>query len=400
MPRRSRLAAASTAALCLSLLLPVTAGADLSSQMRELLADGEVVYAVGADDRPLLDINGERSFIPASTLKVFTTLLAAQHLGLGSRFATEFFLEDGLLIVRGKGDPFLVSEELDLVAGELREKLGKRALKGILIDDSYFAPGISVPGVGHSLEAYDALNSATAVNFNTVDLKVKRGKIVSGEAQTPLTPLGRELARRYHIKGEQRISLSASPAEVRRYAAELLAAKLRLAGVRVGPRTGEAKAPGGPPFYVHENTRTLRDVCRLMLYHSNNYVANQVFLAVGAAAAGPPATLAKSVAVANRFIAAHPGLRGMVVTEGAGLSYENRVTPPEMTALLSLFAPYKDLLRQKYDTPSKTGSLAVVHTLIGYLDTARHGTVRFVVRLDGNRPDYRPQIVGLLRREL
>ena len=66
----------------------------------------------------------------------------------------------------------LLSEELDRAAIELKEKLGDQVLAGVAIDDSFFEEGIKVPGVSGSDEPYDALNSATAVNFNTINVVV------------------------------------------------------------------------------------------------------------------------------------------------------------------------------------------------------------------------------------
>jgi D-alanyl-D-alanine carboxypeptidase/D-alanyl-D-alanine-endopeptidase (penicillin-binding protein 4) len=384
----------------ISLLAALPARADLRSDVGALLGANEVVYAVGANDTVLLDINGDRPFVPASTLKVFTTLLAAEHLGLDMRFGTEVYQAGDRLIVRGTGDPYLVSEELDRLAGELETRLDGRTYDGIVIDDSFFAPGISIPGVGGSDNPYDAPNSATAVNFNTINVRRSGTKIVSAEAQTPLTPLAESLAQRHKIESALRINLGGHGDEAARYAGELIAAKLRTHGIAIHERVSEGKAPAQPPLYVHHNTRTLGEVCREMLYYSNNFVANQIFLAIGAHVAGPPASLEKSVAVAQRYVAAHPQLRGITVTEGSGLSYDDRVTAPAMAALLRMFVPYRYLLKEKDGVSHKTGTLQITKTLVGYLDTPAHGTVRFVIALEGAKSDRRWDIVEALRREL
>jgi len=385
-----------TLAICL--LVPSLALADLSSHV-ESLAKGGIVYVADAEGLPLVDVGGARSFIPASTLKVVTCLLADQHLGMDSRFETRFFLDGDRLIVRGGGDPFLVSEELDAIVVALEAPLGETALSGVFIDDSWFEAGIVVPGVGGSEEPYDALNSATAVNFNTINVRVDGGTVTSAEEQTPLTPLAREVALRRGVKGKLRVNLSSDPGEVRRYAAELIAAKLRGTGRAVGEATGDALATG-EPIYVHANSRTVGEVCSGLLYYSNNYVANQVFLAIGAKVLGAPASLAKSVEVATAFIASHPELTGLVVTEGSGISYENQATAAAMIGALGMFEPHKGLLRSKHGTPGKTGTLKVTKSVIGYLDTKSHGTVRFVISLDGSGSNRRWEIIDLLRESL
>jgi len=388
------------ALMLVSLLAAVAARADLRAEVSRLVGPGEVVYVVDERDRVLLDIGGDQPFIPASILKLFTTRLAAERLGLDFRFTTEFYLDGDLLVVRGQGDPYLISEELDRSTAELARRLGDRALAGVVVDDSFFAPHMVVPGEDGSDNPYNALNTATGVNFNTISVRREGGTIVSAEPQTPLTPLAARLARGRDIRAETRINLGSAAGDAARYASELIAAKLRQAGVRVGNRAGEGRAPAGAPLYVHENSRTLADVCREMLFYSNNYVANQIFLVIGARAEGPPASLAKSVAVADRFVAAHPELRDIRVTEGSGLSYDNRVTAPAMAALLKELEPYRSLLRRQDGIAHKTGTLQATRTLAGYLDTTAHGTVRFVIRLDGARSDRRWPIVERLRREL
>ena len=386
-----------TAALFL-LLLPSLAQADLATDVGAL-AKGGIVYVADAEGHPVVNIGGERSFIPASTLKVFTCLLADETLGMDSRFETRFFLEGDRLIVRGGGDPFLVSEELDAIVASLADLLGDRALSGVFIDDSWFESGIVVPGVGGSEEPYDALNSATAVNFNTINVRVDGSTVTSAEEQTPLTPLAREVALRRGVKGKLRVNLSSDPREVRRYAAELIAEKLRGTGRTVGAETGDATA-GGDPVYVHSNSRTLGEVCAGLLYYSNNYIANQVFLAIGAKVHGAPASLDKSVRVATEYIESNPSLAGLVVTEGSGISYENQATAAAMIGALAMFEPHKGLLREKGGTPNKTGTLKVTKTVVGYLDTKSHGTVRFVISLDGSGSNRRWQIIDLLRDRL
>jgi len=386
--------------LLLTTLLIGAIGGRVGADVQDLTRPGEVVYVVDAQDRVLVDINGETPFIPASTLKVFTTLLAAQHLGLDEHFTTEFFQDGDRLVIRGNGDPYLVSEELTRIANALRIRLDGKRLARVVVDDSFFVPHLTIPGVRGSANPYDAPNSATSANFNTISVARRNGKLVSAEAQTPLTPLAESLARRYRIRGSARIPLSNNNGEAARYAGELLAAKLRAAGVKVSGGVDAGRAPAEPPLYVHENSRTVGNVCQELLYHSNNYIANQVFLAVGAKVEGAPASLDKSRRVSQRFIAAHPELEEVVVIEGSGLSYDNRVTAPAMAALLKLFAPFRYLLKEKDGVPHKTGTLFVTRTLVGYLNTESHGTVRFVIALDGSKSDRRWQIVEALRQEL
>lgn len=373
--------------------------AQVPAALRRMAGEGAVVYAVDARDHVLVDIGSERNFMPASTLKLFTVLLAFEELGADYRFPTEIYLRDDELVVRGFGDPFLVSEELDEIAAHLAPRLRGHTLRGIAIDDSFFSDDVRVPGVGRSSNPYDALNAAVAVNFNTVAIRRSGDRIVSAEAQTPLTPLAAALARTRTVQGSERIQLGADPAEIVRYAGELIAAKLRAAGVAVGERVSRARTPAGKPLYVHRNSRNLADVSRNLLEVSNNFVANQVFLAVGAAAFGAPASLAKSRRAAARLIAKYPQLAAMKVVEGSGIAYENQVTAGAMTALLRLFEPYRVLLKSDHGTAHKTGTLRTIATVAGYLDRPA-GVIRYVVAVPGDRAEQRWRIVDWLRESL
>ncbi|GIW41732.1 MAG: D-alanyl-D-alanine carboxypeptidase [Candidatus Binatia bacterium] len=364
----------------------------------EHLGDGEVLYLVDAEGRPLLDVRSGEPFVPASTIKLFTCFLALEHFGPRHRFRTEFYLDGNELIVRGLGDPFLVTEEIEHIARELARRIPGREIAGLGIDDSYFASDLSIPGRGRSPNPYDAPVSATAVNFNSVAVRRKQGRVTSADPRTPLTASARELALRQKLRGAARISLGTRERALR-HAGELLAAELRKAGVRVGNALDSAaSAPSGKPLYVHANSRPLAEVCRSMLEFSNNFVANVLFLDVGASLYGPPASLEKARRAARSTIERHPELRGLRVWEGSGLSRENRATARALAALLELFSPYRHLLPRKNGVLAKTGTLRDTATLVGYLPSRTRGMLRFVLALDGSGSERRWRIVESLAR--
>ena len=333
MTRPEAMRRALSALVGLALLAATPAVADVESAVRRAAGRNAVVFVVDERDRVLVDVDGGKSFLPASTIKLFTAFAALDELGPDFRFQTRFFLDGDELVVRGLGDPFLVSEELDVIVAALARRLAGRKLTGIVVDDSYFAPEVRIPGVGRTWNPYDAPNSATAVNFNTIGVERRGGRIVSAEEQTPLTPHAHALARGLRFQKALRFQIGHDPADVQRYVAELFAAKLRGVGIAVGDGVRSGRAPANkPPLYVHANSRTLAEVCKSMLASSNNFIANQIFLTLGAAALGAPARLDKSVRFARSFIAARPDLAGLHVVEGSGIAYENRAKGAAMGA--------------------------------------------------------------------
>jgi D-alanyl-D-alanine carboxypeptidase/D-alanyl-D-alanine-endopeptidase (penicillin-binding protein 4) len=150
------------------------------------------------------------------------------------------------------------------------------------------------------------LNSALAVNFNTISAVRDGDKVRSAEKQTPITPLAITLFRERGPNGNGRISLSQDPAVSLQYAGELIAAFIERAGGRVkGEISTGTVSEGLKPVYVHRQSRTLSKILAELLRASNNYVANQVFLEIGAHRLGGPVSLEKSLKVANEMLAAH-----------------------------------------------------------------------------------------------
>lgn len=387
--------------LLVLLLLPAQALAGVSERVAALAPSG-LVLVVDSGGNALVARNADKPFVPASVTKIVTAWLALEVLGGDYRFQTRFYLgDDRVLYVRGGGDPFLISEELALLAPKLVAAVGKQPLTGIVLDASYYPAGHRIPGIEDTNESYDALNSALAVNFNTI-YAVRRGnRVRSAEKQTPITPLAIRQFRKRGPKGRGRISLVQDPAVSLQYAGELLAAFIKRAGGSVKGKITTGSVPNGlAPVYVHSQSRPLSEVLRELLIGSNNYIANQVFLETGARRLGGPVSLDKSLKVANDMLAAH-GLAGAIhLEEGSGISRDNRFTARGLAKVLSLFAPHADLLKRGKGTWYKTGTLDGVRTLAGYADTSKHGQVRFVISLEGNSGALRFQLLRAIQSGL
>ena len=163
------------------LLLPGPAFADAKDKVKAL-APSALVFVLDAEGKELVAQNADTPFIPASVTKIVTAWLAMEVLGPDYRFQTRFYLDDKrVLYVRGGGDPFLISEELALLAPELVAAVGKQPITGMVLDASYFPAKVTIPGIEDSSRSYDALNSALAVNFNTIQAQRKGKTVVSAE---------------------------------------------------------------------------------------------------------------------------------------------------------------------------------------------------------------------------
>jgi len=317
------------------LLLPAPALADVKEKVAALAPSG-VVLVVDLEGSELVAQNVDEPFVPASVTKIVTAWLALEVLGGDYRFETRFYLDDKrVLYVRGGGDPFLISEELAPLATDLVTVVGKAPIDGIVLDASYYPSDLRIPGIEDTNNAYNALNSALAVNFNTIDAVRRGNKVGSAEKQTPITPLAIAQFRERGPKGTGRISLSQDPTVSLQYAGELIAAFIKRAGGSVKGKITTGTVPEGlNPVYVHRQSRTLTNILAELLRASNNYIANQIFLEIGAHRLGGPVSLEKSLEVANEMLAAHGLDTAIHLEEGSGISRHCPRTSPKCSSSL------------------------------------------------------------------
>ena len=365
------------------LLLPAPALAGLKETIATL-APSATVLVVDSKGNELIAQNADKAFTPASVTKIVTAWLALEVLGADYRFETRFYLDaKRVLYVRGGGDPYLISEELAPLASALVAKIGKVPITGLVVDASYYPSDLRIPGIEDDDTAYDALNSALGVNFNTIYAERIGNKVRSAEEQTPITPIA---IARFRAKGppdgEGRISLGQDPTVGLRYAGELIAAFIQRAGGSVKGAISVGTVPEGlEPIYIHRQSRTLSEILVGLLLDSNNYTANQVFLEIGGHELRGPVSLEKSLEVANKMLGAHGLAADIHLEEGSGISRDDRFTARGLAKVLELFAPHADLLHGHDGGLNKSGTMDGIRTLAGYADTSSHGRIRFVISL-------------------
>ena len=319
----------------------------------------------------------EDLFVPASTTKLVTAWLALNHWGEEHRFKTDFYLDESTanpnpaLWIKGYGDPFLVSEELIIIARAIGARLKARGidkLGGIYLDTTYFASNIKLPGTAGSNNPYDAVPSALAANFNTVFARRENGVIVSAEEQTPLTATARRIYNTMQGRSE-RVNTGPDHRVAERYFAELVAEFLRREELEVGGEVSWGTVPSTLPLmYRHLNSRTLAGVIEPMMRYSTNFVANQLVLKLGAEVHGAPASSDKVALTLNEQLSTEFGWKSFLLEEGAGLSRANRLSPAQLVDVLERFRVWKHLLPEiEPGIHAKSGSLIGVSALAGYI---------------------------------
>ena len=358
------------------LTLPLTA--DGQQALVDLAGNGSVLLQSPSGEI-VFSLNADMPLVPASLLKIPLAQAALTALGADYRFETHFYQNTrGDLLVRGLGDPFLVSEEIALIAKRLSQQRLKR-IRRLVVDDSAFAPELDLPLEAGADDPYAARNSALAVNFNTVNLAWNtEQQIISGAPQTPLTEVARSLGRILAPGQRQRVNLGSNPELGLAQVQQLFAYFLKEAGIALADARfyREPLTDDWQLVYRHLNSRALRDILVGMLCYSNNFTANQLFLTLGAQASGYPATTETSQEALHTQLAQlygadfgdSPDL--LLMTEGSGLGRHQRTTASGFMRVLEKFLPYADLLPVFGSALRKSGTLPGVYNYAGYLNAA------------------------------
>ena len=398
------------------------------------LDSGATLYARGAD----LLLN------PASNVKLFTVAAALARLGPEYRFETEVSVDAasaGLpggaaraLHVRGKGDPALGTERLHALAADLHH-LGLRRVGDLVLDDGWFDQVRVGPGFDQEDgdKAYRASAGALSLNYNTVAVHVGPGERPGAPGRVEVEPAsaflevvnrtttaGPRSARRLVISsspmpdGRQRILVEGRlPAGGRtsatwkriddppRYVGETLRALLELHGVKVTGRVRLGPVPPDARLVHVAESEPLGELVRRLQKTSNNFMAEQLVKALGAAAAGPPGTWASGVAAVEGFHAEIGLPRGAyVMKNGSGLNDANRFSARQTVQLLAAMSRRFPLaaeflaalpvagrdgtIRTRMEgtdavgqVRAKTGTLDGVVALSGYVETAARERLAF-----------------------
>ncbi len=349
------------------LMIPSSVFADNALSKFSTLENAGLLL-VDKSGQPVFSDHANIAFIPASTTKLVTAWLALKHWGEDHHFSTHFYLDDSThtLWVKGSGDPFLISEELERIAKNLK-KQGLHQIDAIGLDSSLFQKKLLLPGTGRSNNPYDAVPSAIAANFNTINIKKSRGEIISAESQTPLTPYARSLSKQ--LKNQSlRINTGRDPTNAETYFAELLAVFLRKQGVKVGGQIVRGKIDGQALYYTHINSKSLAEMIQAMMKYSTNFLANQLVLVLSAEAYHRPANTADVQRYMEETLASNFHWKNFIMKEGAGLSRDNRLSPAQLVQLLHEFKPWKHLLPEiESRIFAKSGTLNKISTLAGYI---------------------------------
>ncbi|HEX2105290.1 MAG TPA: D-alanyl-D-alanine carboxypeptidase/D-alanyl-D-alanine-endopeptidase [Solirubrobacteraceae bacterium] len=307
--------------------------------------------------------------VPASVQKLYTTSTALLRFGPEARLRTQVLAAGavdelgvlrGNLYLRGGGDPTLGRAEISALAATFAAQSGIARVDGSVLGDETL---------------FDSRRGAARTAF-AFDRNI--GGVLSGLA------VGRGFSR------------DGAPAKE---AARRFAKALRAAGVRVDGRSGAGVAPVEAREVAGVDSPPMTELARLTNVPSDNFDAEMLLKALGAAFGGAGTTPAGAAVVRSQL--ALFGIRPRVV-DGSGLSRSNRTTPRQVVGLLAGMHAQEEVghafeaslavagrtgtvRRRMRGTAAqdrcraKTGTLRAVSALAGYCLTTGGRTVAFAI---------------------
>jgi D-alanyl-D-alanine carboxypeptidase/D-alanyl-D-alanine-endopeptidase (penicillin-binding protein 4) len=369
-------------------------------KIKALIGPGDSLLVADPAGQIIIAKNEHKKRVPASILKILTSLGALHYLGSDYRYITEFYIDpDSNLKIKGYGDPLLISEIVNAVSKLLSALIGSTTvINDIVVDDSYFSQPLTIPGITSSTQPYDAPNGALCVNFNTVYFKRTPTGYVSAEAQTPLLPFAAEKIKSLKPKNG-RIVLSHVEKENTIYAGKLFQYFLKRHGVRFRGtvKTGRANKSTDKLIYRYVSRFSLPEIIAKLLEHSNNFTTNQLLISSGIKLFGSPGNLNNGVAALVKYAADGLQLKDMTMVEGSGISRKNRVSADQMLRILAKFEPHHTLMRHRGREYYKTGTLYGISTRAGYIESGNGGFYRYVVMMNSRGKSTRPIMHKLLQ---
>jgi len=344
------------------------------------LASGDEVF----------DQNSAQAIIPASNLKLMTTMALLDAAGAGTTYETTVVAEsDGSYTLVGGGDPLLASTESayqyegakPATSAELAERTA-RALKAADVtsitlnyDESLFSGPTRHPDWAEGDMEY--VNDISAL---TID------------------------------QGDDSGDSGAS-------AATTFAEQLTAAGITVEPDPTPRTAGQGAQAIARVESLPLGQIAQVCLRHSDNSIAETLLRHLAITAGQQPTFDGGAAALEQRMRALDVWSDADSLHDGSGLSVNNRLTAGTLSKVVAVAAGSDDMrtglagmpvaaatgsLETRYlDSSSsagaglvraKTGTLDVASTLTGYTPTADGSIAVFTIVINGAGTEARPYL--------
>ncbi len=336
----------------------------------------------------------KEGFVPASTIKVASTVTALVVLGHEHRFYTELLstgaiasgVLTGDLYLKGGGDPMLTSDDFEAMAQQLKAKGITKVSGRFVYDSSAYTTAKAIDAEYEESASYNPGIAALSVNFNVLQLKWEREKkgetrfrfaaqtdnhelavdYIKAEPAPPGTTGPYGLAYRddakaptwliipsKRAKGEIRVPVKQpdfNAAYVFRKAAEKNGITL--------PDPVAGTAPEGATVLHRQMSKALPDIVYRTNRFSNNMSAEMLALAAARKLGGKTLDMAGAAQTVSGWLkekVTGVDWSGLTLHNGSGLTKDSRISPEQMVAILRYARTlsignqvYADMLRRFY----------------------------------------------------
>lgn len=410
--------------------------------------------------KTLYQRNANRTFIPASNMKLFSNAAALLVLGPDYRFQSQLSTDapsldkgvlNGSLYLHLSGDPSFTQAHLDDLLSNLNT-WGITEIKGnvVLVSNhsvvNPYATGIVPKDLMYS---YGAPLGPVMIDENRVTVTVNPAWRVGDPALVELNEPGNGLLLDNQVKtsakttgcgidfkmdGENHLTVRGcvhvgqwavqQRLAIRNplgYAKALVKQRLTHLNIRLDGQVELGSAPTSSLLLATHASKPINQLMADTLKPSDNLYADSLYLHAAAKLKGTPLNWAQAQPVVKAFLQQQTGvnLQNAVLTDGSGLSREDLLTPEQTVGLLRYLYMHFPLsyeyvaalpvagqdgtlqkrfrkVTQQGFLRAKTGTMTGIMSLSGYLYTANAHTLAFSIFINTTRGT-KPSVSGRYR---
>ncbi|AFY72607.1 D-alanyl-D-alanine carboxypeptidase, serine-type, PBP4 family [Synechococcus sp. PCC 7502] len=404
------------------------------------------VYASKLDNlaNPIVNIDGDKYFTPASNLKLFTTAAALEILGKGDRIKTSLWLDQNreTLWLKVEGDPSFTEDNLKSLVKSLAQYLhvnGIRAISGnIKTSTQIRGSGIGQGWQWEDLqEDYAAIANAFILNENVLDWTtaptrinqpikfswdrpdLAQGWIIDNRAITVDASIPNSL-KIERSQGQNKLIITGNlpqntPPELGATAVpdseshflRLLRSEMIKQGIKFKPELKNLSKnllenQSMPAIAVATIfSPPLAELINTTNKQSNNLYAESLLNRIGSFS-NPDSELdsrEQGIDIITKFLA-DKGISAIVMADGSGLSNLSLVTPKTIAQLLTIMkdnsifrdslpiagvdGTLKNRLQSFSNIQAKTGTLTGVAALSGYIQPPKYPEIGFSIIINNS----------------
>jgi len=379
------------------------------------------------DGAVLFQRRAANAVIPASAQKVIVAAAALHILGANFHYHTRLAESGGDLWIIGAGDPILTSHDLRSAVKTLLAD-GVRTVQGsVSVDASAMGgPERNPLWAANDLNfGFSAPTSGISLDQDTVEFHVHPtvpgapasirleppNRVVSYSGSITTAPRG--FYKNLQIDPGQRTNsfviggrIAAGSDQVfwrpivgvPSYVAQVFEAMLESSGIRTGRNPLVGIAPSDVAVRWDHQSPPLQTIVKKMLFESNNHIAEQLLRTLGKTQSGFGDDVHGLSAESAYLTALRIPLAGLHLVDASGLAERNRVSALTMAGLLVRLEALPEGRNMYFALPRagidgtvkyyefgpargrarlKSGHLAGVNSLAGYVTTHKHGRVAF-----------------------